>query len=264
MLPTNKNLRMNTAYKFHGAGNDFILIDCFEKKELFSEKEIEALCNRHTGIGADGLILIEKTNKASFKMIYFNSDGKEAEMCGNGARCAFAFAFSKKYCTINDSFEASDGLHMGSIIQNNTHDWIVRITLNVNIEPREIEDGSFFANTGVPHNVRITKNVSGIDVKTEGLKLRYNKKLFPDGANINFVEIKDNELYIRTYERGVEEETLACGTGITASALVANAFFGLKFPITIHAIGGLLRVEKQNGWLWLEGPASHVFTSNYF
>ena len=255
---------MKTAYKFHGAGNDFILIDCFENKENFSEKEIEAVCNRHTGIGGDGLILIEKSKKASFRMVYFNSDGKEAEMCGNGARCTFAFAFSKKYCNSHDSFEASDGLHYGIMISENNHEWIVRVTLRVSAAPSEIEDGSYFANTGVPHNVRMVNDISVIDVKTEGSKLRHNRQLFPDGANINFVSLKNNELYIRTYERGVEDETLACGTGITASALVANAFFGLSFPVTIHAVGGLLRVDEQNGLLWLEGPARHVFTSNYF
>lgn len=255
---------MKTAYKFHGAGNDFILIDCIEKEEILSTKKIEELCNRHIGIGADGLILIEKSNKSSFRMLYFNSDGNEADMCGNGARCAFAFAFSKQYCKSNDSFEASDGLHQGSIVSKKTHEWIVRITLHVSSAPAVIGDGSYFANTGVPHNVRMVNDINSIDVKNEGAKLRYNKQLFSDGANINFVSLKNNELYIRTYERGVENETLACGTGITASALVANAFFGLSFPITIHALGGLLRVDEQNGLLWLEGPARHVFTSNYF
>jgi len=255
---------MNTAYKFHGAGNDFILIDCIEKEQIFSAKEIEALCNRRTGIGADGLILIEKSKEASFRMVYFNADGYEAEMCGNGSRCAFAFAFSKKYCNSNDSFEASDGLHQGVMVSENEHEWIVRVTLRVSAAPAEMEDGSYFANTGVPHNVRMVNDIAGIDVKSEGSKLRHNKQLFPDGANINFVTVKNNELYIRTYERGVEDETLACGTGITASALVANAFFELSFPVTIHALGGLLRVDEQNGLLWLEGPAQHVFTSNYF
>ena len=255
---------MKTAYKFHGAGNDFILIDCIENEEIFSTKEIEALSNRHTGIGGDLLILMEKSKEASFRMVYFNSDGKEAEMCGNGARCAFAFAFSKKYCKTTDSFEASDGLHQGIMVSEHPYEWIVRVTLRVSSAPAEIEDGSYFANTGVPHNVRMVNDISGIDVKTEGSMLRHNRQLFPDGANINFVSLKNNELYIRTYERGVEDETLACGTGITASALVANTFFGLAFPVIIHALGGLLRVDEQSGLLWLEGPARHVFTSTYF
>ncbi|HBG71673.1 MAG: diaminopimelate epimerase [Bacteroidetes bacterium GWF2_43_63] len=254
---------MKTAYKFHGAGNDFILVDSFSEEKIFTEKEIKELCNRHTGIGADGLILIEKSPAASFRMIYFNSDGKEAEMCGNGARCAFAFAFSKKYCDHKSTFEASDGLHQGEIVLEKNAEWVVRITLRVSAAPTEIKDGSYFANTGVPHNVRIIDELKSIDVKSDGSLLRHNQQLFPDGANINFVLIKNNELFIRTYERGVEDETLACGTGITASALVANKFYGISFPVTVHAVGGLLRVDEQNGFLWLEGPARHVFTSTY-
>lgn len=255
---------MKTAYKFHGAGNDFVLIDCFDTNKNFTEEEIKKLCNRHTGIGADGLILIEKSVAASFRMIYFNSDGKEAEMCGNGARCAFAFAFSKKYCDRESTFEASDGVHQGEIVLEKNAEYIVRITLHVSAAPTQIKDGSYVANTGVPHNVRIVDELNSIDVKSEGSLLRHNIQLFLNGANINFVMIKNNELFIRTYERGVEDETLACGTGITASALVANKFHGISFPVTVHAVGGLLRVDEQNGFLWLEGPARHVFTSTYF
>jgi diaminopimelate epimerase len=255
---------MKTAYKFHGAGNDFIIVDCFEKKHLLTANNIKFLCDRHFGIGADGLIIIEKSDKAAFKMVYFNSDGNEAEMCGNGARCAFAFASSKQYCKNPDIFEAGDGIHNGKLISKNKNEWVIRITLKLNSAPKKISDGSYFVDTGVPHNVRVVKNVDKIEVKKEGAILRFNKSLFPNGANINFVAIKENELFIRTYERGVEDETLACGTGITASALVVNKFLNIPFPVKIHALGGNLTVEKENDLLWLEGPATHVFTLSYF
>jgi len=248
---------MNTAYKYHGAGNDFIILDFFANEQSITGSDIQKMCNRRTGIGADGLILIKKSDTAEFKMEYFNSDGPEAEMCGNGARCAMAFAYSKKYCTAVATFEASDGIHHGIILQDNTSDWLVKINLRVSSEPRQIIDGSYFVNTGVPHNVRVVDDTNIIDVRTSGAELRYNKLLFPEGANINFISLKQDCI-----ERGVEDETLACGTGITASALVAKQYYGYRFPLVIHAQGGTLRVDEQDGLLWLEGPAKHVFTAS--
>jgi len=138
----------------------------------------------------------------------------------------------------------------------------VKINLRVSSEPRQITDGSYFVNTGVPHNVRVVDDTNIIDVRTSGAELRYNKLLFPEGANINFISLKQDCIYIRTYERGVEDETLACGTGITASALVAKQYYGYRFPLVIHAQGGTLRVDEKDGLLWLEGPAKHVFTAS--
>lgn len=252
---------MATAYKFHGAGNDFVVIDEFQENFNLTQQRIEELCNRHTGIGADGLILIKKTTAAAFRMVYYNSDGLEAEMCGNGARCAFAYAFSKKYCTEKSTFEASDGIHHGRIISENPAEWMVKISLTIHEHPVRMADGSFFVNTGVPHNVRISEDIQLLDVKKHGSELRHNKQLFPEGANINFVSLKNGELFIRTYERGVEDETLACGTGITASALVAHQYLGIPFPVLIHAAGGNLQVDETEGTIWLEGPAKHVFTA---
>jgi len=135
--------------------------------------------------------------------------------------------------------------------------------LHVSASPKQIEDGSYFVNTGVPHNVRILDDIESLNVRVLGAELRNNLLLFPNGANINFISIKKEGVFIRTYERGVEDETLACGTGVTASALVAHQFFGLPFPITFYALGGTLRVDKQRDALWLEGPAKHVFTSTF-
>ncbi|PKP05164.1 MAG: diaminopimelate epimerase [Bacteroidetes bacterium HGW-Bacteroidetes-6] len=253
---------MNSYYKFHGAGNDFILIDAIAGNTTPDAKKIEALCNRHTGIGADGLIVIALSEVADFRMHYFNSDGYEAEMCGNGARCSVAFAFSMNYCKAKTNFEASDGIHFGEILADNSHGkWQVKISLNIASEPQKMPDNTFFVNTGVPHNVRPLNSIENIDVKTEGAILRYNSDMFPQGANINFVVFNNNSITIRTYERGVENETLACGTGITASALVAHNFFGFSWPIQIEARGGSLVVDIQNDVLWLEGPATKVFTA---
>lgn len=253
---------MNRYYKFHGAGNDFIVVDTFAGSKMPDNKTIESLCNRHTGIGADGLIAIAPSNKAAFEMRYFNADGFEAEMCGNGARCAVAFAFSMHYCQKLTNFEASDGIHYGEIISGSNNDsWQVKISLNLASEPKKLSDGSFFVNTGVPHNVRPLASISELDVKTEGSILRNNKAMFPQGANINFVVFENNRISIRTYERGVEDETLACGTGITASALVAQQYFGFNWPVEVQAIGGNLIVDMNNDTLWLEGPAVRVFVA---
>jgi diaminopimelate epimerase len=252
---------MTTAYKFHGAGNDFIMIDDFENKLQIPASQIVQLCNRHTGIGADGLIVIKQSSEADFRMLYYNADGSEADMCGNGARCSMAFAFMKKYCRAEATFEASDGLHNGKILQEKNNEWQVKITLRISGQPQKLDDGSYFANTGVPHNIRIVDNLQQINVRTEGALHRNNLQQFPEGANINFVSLSKDSISIRTYERGVEDETLACGTGITAAALVAHTFIGYAYPVTIHAAGGTLNVDEQNGVLWLEGPARHAFTA---
>jgi diaminopimelate epimerase len=251
---------MNRYYKFHGAGNDFIIVDAIAGSKTPSNSSIEVLCNRHTGIGADGLIVVAPSSNADFEMRYFNSDGYEAEMCGNGARCSVAFAFSMKYCQQKTTFEASDGIHFGEIISDNNHGgWQVKISLKVASEPQKLSDNSFFVNTGVPHNVRPLESISELDVKTEGAILRNNKTMFPQGANINFVVFENNRISIRTFERGVEDETLACGTGITASALVAHEYFGFNWPVNVVAKGGNLTVDILNNTLWLEGPAERVF-----
>ncbi len=252
---------MKELIKYHGAGNDFIMADGFLANHLFSNQQIKQFCDRHIGIGADGFIIIEPSPSADFRMRYYNSDGNEAEMCGNGARCAVALAFHLGYCGTTCAFEASDGLHTGIITDQDFPFWQVKISLNVSQEPEMMHDGSSFVNTGVPHNVRVVDHLEAIDVRQKGAELRYNTDLFSDGANINFICLNNGHILIRTYERGVEDETLACGTGITAAALVAKKFYGFSLPLTIEARGGTLVVDETDGLLWLQGPAAYVFTA---
>ena len=247
-------------YKYHGTGNDFVLID---NRSLFFDKNnielISKICSRHTGVGADGLILLEDDNLYDFKMIYFNSDGKETSMCGNGGRCIISFA--KKLNIIDDkaNFMAIDGLHEG-IINDNT----IKIKMNSVSEIHDIHTGCLL-DTGSPHFVKFCDSVDSVNVFEFGRELRNNKEISKDGVNINFTEIVNNySIKVRTYERGVENETLSCGTGVIASALSAYSK-GLVDTnrIKINTLGGELFVsfEFNNIYenIWLEGPAIEVY-----
>jgi diaminopimelate epimerase len=248
-------------YKYQGAGNDFIIIDNREK--LFDAKNenlIESLCHRRFGVGADGLILLENAEGFHFRMIYFNLDGREASMCGNGGRCIVAFA--RKLGLINDSarFIASDGPHEANIDAEGLVD-LHMIDVN-SIE--KLTDG-YFLNTGVPHLVHFVDDLNVIDVNIEGRQLRYDARFQPDGANVNFVKADGDYLTVYTYERGVEAETLACGTGITAAALSAAVKMNKEEGVfNISAKGGDLsvRFKKENNHfsnIWLKGPAKLVY-----
>lgn len=247
-------------YKYHGTGNDFVLID---NRSLFFDKNnielISKICSRHTGVGADGLILLENDNHYDFKMIYFNSDGKQTSMCGNGGRCVISFA--KKLNIINDNvtFLAIDGLHEGIINED-----IIKIKMIKVSNIDEAHNGCLL-DTGSPHFVKFCTSVNNINVFQSGRELRNNKEISEDGVNINFTEIIDNSsIKVRTYERGVENETLSCGTGVIASALSAHSK-GLvdSNRIKISTLGGELFVsfDFKNVYdnIWLEGPAIEVF-----
>ena len=247
-------------YKYHGTGNDFVLID---NRSLFFDKNnlelISKICSRHTGVGADGLILLENHNQYDFKMIYFNSDGKQTSMCGNGGRCVISFA--KKLNIINDNvtFLAIDGLHEGIINED-----IIKIKMIKVSNIDEVHNGCLL-DTGSPHFVKFCTSVNNINVFQSGRELRNNKEISEDGVNINFTEIIDNSsIKVRTYERGVENETLSCGTGVIASALSAHSK-GLvdSNRIKISTLGGELFVsfDFKNVYdnIWLEGPAIEVF-----
>ena len=247
-------------YKYHGTGNDFVLID---NRSLFFDKNnielISKICSRHIGVGADGLILLEDDNLHDFKMIYFNSDGKQTSMCGNGGRCIISFA--KKLNIIDDkaNFMAIDGLHEG-IINDNT----IKIKMNSVSEIHDIHTGCL-SDTGSPHFVKFCDSVDSVNVFEFGRELRNNKEISKDGVNINFTEIVNNySIKVRTYERGVENETLSCGTGVIASALSAYSK-GLVDTnrIKINTLGGELFVsfEFNNIYenIWLEGPAIEVY-----
>ena len=247
-------------YKYHGTGNDFVLID---NRSLFFDKNnlelISKICSRHTGVGADGLILLENHNQYDFKMIYFNSDGKQTSMCGNGGRCVISFA--KKLNIINDNvtFLAIDGLHEGIINED-----IIKIKMIKVSNIDEAHNGCLL-DTGSPHFVKFCSSVNNINVFDSGRELRNNKEISEDGVNVNFTEIIDNtSIKVRTYERGVENETLSCGTGVIASALSAHSK-GLvdSNRIKISTLGGELFVsfDFKNVYdnIWLEGPAIEVF-----
>lgn len=247
--------------KYQGAGNDFILVD--DRNSYFSleQEEIEKLCDRHFGIGADGLILLQNDANADFKMVYYNSDGREGSMCGNGGRCVVRFAEDLDLIHNITQFNAVDGLHEAVISVDIIQLKMTNVS-NVNSFPSHL-----FLNTGSPHHVEFVHEVDAVDVKHVGAQIRYGNPYFDEGSNVNFVEVlKDNSLKIRTYERGVEDETLACGTGITAAAI--TAYHSGKIDsnhVKIQAMGGDLEVKFEKnisgGYedIWLIGPAEKVF-----
>jgi diaminopimelate epimerase len=246
--------------KYQGAGNDFIIID--NRKCIFNSDDsnlINKLCDRRFGIGADGLILISASPHYDFEMKYFNSDGFEGTMCGNGGRCSSDFAIRTGISGKKLTFKAIDGVHKAI-----SEGGIIRLQMNDVKEP-SLVNGSYFINTGSPHYVLFNKEVKNIDVNTEGKKLRWAKEFAPGGTNVNFVEPGENGIYVRTYERGVEEETLSCGTGVTASAIasVLSGHFDTK-TVNVNTKGGNLSVSfnisgKSISDIWLSGPATFVF-----
>ncbi len=248
-------------YKYQGTGNDFIMID---NRSLSFPKNnttiINKLCDRRFGIGADGLILLEPAENYDFKMIYFNADGNEGSMCGNGGRCLAAFAKQLGIFEDETTFIATDGEHYATI--NNE---IVSIKM-IDIDCIIKEKNYTFLNTGSPHHIEFTDDISAINVKESGKKIRYGAPYFKEGTNVNFAEQTGNNSFkVRTYERGVENETLACGTGVTAVAIAANNNGITKQnSIKIEVLGGKLEVsfEKENNTyknVFLTGPAKFVF-----
>lgn len=248
-------------YKYQGAGNDFVMID--DRKRTFPQKQelIGFLCNRHFGVGADGLILLQDGANSDFNMVYFNSDGRESSMCGNGGRCIVKFAHDLGLIENQTHFSAIDGQHAARIGRNEIH-----LQMS-NVSEIQTFENHIFLNTGSPHYVEFVQDVSEVDVKHYGKKIRYGAPYFEEGTNVNFVELIDERtLKIRTYERGVEDETLACGTGITAAAIAAyesgKVFYN---EIAVLAEGGNLSVkfEKNDSGgyenIWLTGPAEKAF-----
>jgi diaminopimelate epimerase len=250
-------------YKYQGTGNDFVMLDGRSKKFVMpSDKQINQICHRQFGVGADGLIVITKSKKADFEMLYFNADGKPGSMCGNGGRCTIAFAKELGLIKNKTQFLAYDGAHEGTI--DNKGIVTLKMSEVKGIKPKGQD---FELNTGSPHYIIFKKDVSKLDVFNEGQKVRYNSAYSEKGINVNFVEIKKNELYIRTYERGVENETLSCGTGVTAAAI---AFANLEkkkkaYVINIQTLGGKLKVSfktKDHNFftdIHLTGPATMVY-----
>ncbi|MBR4198272.1 MAG: diaminopimelate epimerase [Bacteroidales bacterium] len=251
--------------KYHGAGNDFVLIDDRNGDNRLSAKQIALICDRRVGVGADGLMLLQSSAKADFRMLYYNSDGHTASMCGNGGRCITAFA--RRLGIIGDEtcFEAGDDMHFARIIHWDGLSGVVKLDMNI-VEPPQPRLDGFFANTGVPHYVQQVADIADYDVFTNGRALRNHPAFAPDGANVNFIGTdSEGRLFVRTYERGVEGETLSCGTGVTAAALVwAIMCGGDMCHVPVHTLGGDFEVGWQKSGktvdsVYLQGPATFVF-----
>lgn len=249
-------------YKYHGTGNDFILIDNRSSKFSKSTEEIALLCHRRFGIGADGLILLEDDIEYDFKMVYFNADGNEGSMCGNGGRCIVKFAHDLDIIQGSTTFVATDGLHEATVKGD-----IVSLKM-MDVSDIQYLDNDSFINTGSPHFIREVADVQNFDVFTNGKAIRTNELWSrKGGVNVNFLSCKpNNELFVRTYERGVEDETYSCGTGVTAAAIHAVLNNGYKTPVSIQTLGGNLNVnfdlDKTNlrvENVYLSGPAVKVF-----
>jgi diaminopimelate epimerase len=248
-------------FKYQGTGNDFVMID--NRQDIFNKKDtkrIAFLCDRRFGIVADGLILLENHDTLDFKMVYYNSDGNESSMCGNGGRCITAFA---KYLGIIENeakFEAIDCFHRSSIEGE-----IVKLQIQ-DVNNLETYNSHDFLDSGSPLHFQLESNLNGLDIKTVGAKIRYGHPYNEAGSNVNFVSKIANDIFaVRTYERGVEDETLSCGTGVTAVALAMH-FIGEteKNLVTLQTPGGDLNVsfEKQNESytnIWLIGSAIQVY-----
>jgi len=250
-------------YKYHGTGNDFVLIDNRVSKWAPTEEQVKKICSRHFGVGADGLLIIEDSSEADFNMLYYNADGRKSSMCGNGGRCAVKYAKQVGIVSKTDvSLLAADGLHFAKILENG------HVALKMNFSPdHELRGQAYILDTGSPHYVRFKYNLDSMNMIQEGRMVRNSAQYKTDGINVNFVEETIDGLKIRTYERGVEDETLSCGTGVTAAA-IAWFFKERKRDnqlIKVHTLGGQLHVQievddnKEIEHVWLVGPAKEVF-----
>jgi diaminopimelate epimerase len=248
-------------YKYHGTGNDFIIIDNRDERIQLTTGQIQKFCHRHFGIGADGMMELRSAAGYDFKMVYYNADGNEGSMCGNGGRCLVKFAHFVGIHKSEFKFIATDGEHFASI---ETNGWVRLKMKNVT----EVERNGHYdlIDTGSPHYVKTVTDIEGFEVQKEGKYIRYSDKYKEAGVNVNFVEpITATKLFVRTYERGVEDETYSCGTGVTAAAL-ANAHNDRGFNhVDIRTLGGKLYVEFDRKAddvfedIWLAGPAEKVF-----
>ena len=249
-------------YKYQGTGNDFVMID--NRSGFFPKEDVQLvsrLCDRRFGIGADGLILLENDSETDFKMVYYNSDGNPSSMCGNGGRCLVAFAKDLNVIKDNCTFIATDGLHHASV----ANDGIVSLQM-IDVADIKKEADYTFMNTGSPHHVQLVEDLEHYNVKENGAALRYGPLYGAAGSNINFVKKIDEDTFsLRTYERGVEDETLACGTGATAVAIAMNATGQTNASsINLNVEGGKLAVsfDKMGDLftnVFLIGPAKFVF-----
>lgn len=262
----------NTEYqgfkfsKFHGAGNDFVMIDTIKSPVSLSDEDVKAICDRRTGVGADGLIMVLPSENHNFRMKYYNCDGHESTFCGNGGRCIAAFAVIERLTPQFIEYEAIDGIHKALVTRNSENEYMVSITMR-DIESYDLNDERLLINTGSPHYVTRVSDLKNFDVRKHGAEIRNDKHISTDGVNVDFMEIIDNQYYIRTFERGVEDETLACGTGVTASAVAAALWYGgdnININTTLATLN--VKFEKVGNSIKnivLSGPVTHVFDGFY-
>ena len=269
---------MVTFYKYQGAGNDFLIADNRDGSLRLSPEQVARLCDRRYGVGADGLMLLETSDRYDFRMVYYNSDGSGGMMCGNGGRCIVAFAADRGLK--NFEFEAADGYHKAEILSDDGIIKTVRLKMTdvqeikvyENLEGIPVPSEGYFLNTGTRHYVRLVEDVENCRLFAEGRLIRYAKEFQPEGVNVNFVEPSGDFLKVRTYEKGVEDETNACGTGIVASCLAVWSSRAMepkhmgqeRFRYEVRAKRDALAVEftQKDGMLaadvWLTGPAAYV------
>ncbi|MCB2221902.1 MAG: diaminopimelate epimerase [Bacteroidetes bacterium] len=250
--------------KYHGTGNDFIIIDNRNNEVNLTKQEIKWLCDRHLGIGADGLMLLFHTIPFDFEMKYFNADGGEGTMCGNGGRCIVAYAHHLGMSDQRAHFLTIDGEHHGEILEQKDHISMIKVTLQ-DIHQIERNQNDYIINTGSPHYVKFVNSLEGMDIFNRGKEIRWDERFQPEGLNVNFVVSKAENLIVRTFERGVENITLSCGTGVTAAAVAADLKSnGTRNQYQIETLGGelMVRFEKQHNVyknVSLTGPVKHVF-----
>ena len=250
-------------WKMSGSGNDFVVMDNRDKAFSSKPELIAKICDRHEGVGADGMLLLEQSKKASFRMAYFNSDGSRASMCGNGARCMAFFAKEQHVVRSHFSFETDAGIINAAIDENivkiqlsDAHSYVPSMKVKVKGKTYPVA----FLNTGVPHAVVFVKNIEKLDVRTLGREFRFHSAFGKAGTNVNFVQKLDHQtLRVRTYERGVEDETLACGTGVSASAIVSALKGLVSLPALCKTTGGdILEVNFERQESDASKPATQV------
>lgn len=249
-----------TFYKYQGTGNDFVIIDNRDNSIQLSTAQVKKLCDRRFGIGADGLMLLNSKEGYDFEMVYYNADGRESTMCGNGGRCLVKFAYHRGIHKNKYLFMAVDGEHEATVEDNG---WVYLKMKNVHGIEKNYADSVL--DTGSPHYVKSIDNLTNFNVAKYGKEIRYSDEYKQEGINVNFVEPNGKSIFVRTYERGVEDETLSCGTGVTAAALVyAHNDNGFN-RVEVKTLGGNLAVEFDKKGddtfenIWLCGPADFVF-----
>jgi diaminopimelate epimerase len=250
-------------FKYEATGNDFVIFDNREGFLQLTKEQIARICDRRFGVGADGLMLLEKHPHFDFNLIYYNADGSQS-LCGNGTRAAVKMASSLGLINGHARFNAFDGGHEADILSGG----VIRVRMNDVRKTQQVGD-DLFIDTGSPHLIKVVTDLTNYPVFEKGREARYSPEFAPAGTNVNFIELlPDNTLFVRTYERGVESETLSCGTGVTAAALAAHSM-GYRSPVKIRTLGGELAVEFKAGQsgssdalfrdIFLSGPAKMVF-----